>query len=44
MGMWPIEVGLRVSNGVTSTVKGLGCSLVKVYLSLNGTQIMSCLC
>jgi hypothetical protein len=42
--MWPIEDGLRVLNGVMRTVKGRGCLSQKVCLSLNGTQIMSCLC
>ena len=44
MGTWPIEDGHRALNGVTSTVKDLGCSLVKVYLSLSGTAIILCLC
>ena len=44
MGMWPIEDGHLVLNGVTSTAKALGCSLVKVYLSLNGTVTIRCLC
>ena len=44
MGMWPIEDGLLVLNGAMRTVKDRGCSLAKVYLSLNGIQIMSCLC
>jgi len=42
--MWPIEDGLRVLNGVMQTVKDRGCLLVKVCLSLNGIQTMSCLC
>ena len=42
--MWPIEDGRRVSNGVTNTAKGRGCLSVKVYLSLNGTLTMLCLC
>ena len=44
MGTWPIEDGVRVLNGVIPTAKDRGCLLVKVFLSLNGTQIMSCLC
>jgi hypothetical protein len=44
MGMWPIEDGHLVSNGVTSTAKDPGCSLRKVCLSLNGTRIILCLC
>jgi len=42
--MWPIEDGLRALNGVTSTAKDRGCLLVKVCLSLNGTQTMCCSC
>ena len=42
--MWPIEDGVLVLNGVTSTVKVRGCLLVKVYLSLSWTRIIPCLC
>jgi len=42
--MWPIEGGHPVSNGVMRTAKDHGCLFQKVYLSLNGTQTMLCLC
>jgi hypothetical protein len=42
--MWPTEDGVLVLNGVTSTVKDRGYSLVKECLSLSGIRTMSCLC